>query len=173
MVAIDPGALGAIVYPEVDGSLTIERMPMMMRGKSNIVDVDTLQEIIMAARLAGSLRCVIEDVGAHRQGNNAQTSATFAYNCGIVYAAVRVCGVSVDFVDPKVWQKSLRIVWPAKEPVPHKETEADRKRRLAREKTKRKRAIVDRMKDLYPDSKVIGDTADALGIHYWGLHNDR
>lgn len=166
MIAIDPGALGCIVYDTPDG-IFIERMPMMKRGNDNIVDVDELQEIIMSAHYCGNLICWIEDVGEHRQGNNAQTSATFAYNCGATWATVKVCGCSAEFVSPKVWQKSLGITWPEKEPKPAVESEMNRRRRLAREKTKRKRAIVEKMKELYPNLKVIGDTADALGIYTW------
>lgn len=151
MIAIDPGSLGCIVYETSEG-LRVVRMPMTQRGKKRVLDADDLIEIIMDARAEGNLICTLEEAGVHMAGNNAQSSATFAYTCGMTYGILRACGVGVRFVKPKVWQAWLGIV-------------------PGGEKLQRKRAIKAEMQRRYPDLKVIGDTADALGIYTWAKGN--
>lgn len=149
MIAIDPGAQGAIVYSTRDG-LHVARMPMTQRGKKRVLDDDEFIEIVMAARADGNFICALEDVGAHMAGNNAQSSATFAYTCGMTYGILRACGVGVRLVQPKVWQAWLGIA-------------------PGGEKLQRKRAIKAEVQRRYPDIKVVGDTADALGIYAFAV----
>lgn len=151
MIAIDPGAQGAIIFDTRCG-LEVVRMPMTERGKKRVLDADGLIEVIMAARGSGSTICVLEDVGVHMAGNNAQSSATFAYTCGMTYGILRACGVGVRLVPPKVWQPWLGV-------------------KPGGDKLERKRAIKSEVQRRYPDIKVIGDTADALGIYAWAKGN--
>jgi hypothetical protein len=145
MVAIDPGAQGAIIFDTQSG-LEVVRMPMMYRGKKRVLDADAFFECIMAARGNGNLICALEDVGVHMAGNNAQSSATFAYTCGMTYGILSACGVGVKLIPPKQWQAWLGI-----KPGGVKED--------------RKRAIKAEVQRRFPHIKVINDTADALGIY--------
>ena len=145
MIAIDPGAQGAIIFDTRDG-IEVVRMPMTTRGKKRVLDEDDMIEIVMAARCEGNLICALEDVGVHMAGNNAQSSATFAYTCGMTYGILRACGVGVKLVPPKTWQSWLGI-------------------KPGGPKDVRKRAIKAEVQRRFPDVKVINDTADALGIY--------
>jgi hypothetical protein len=145
MVAIDPGALGCIVFDTQSG-LEIVRMPMMQRGKKRVLDDGAFFECIMAARGNGNLICALEDVGVHMAGNNAQSSATFAYTCGMTYGILSACGVGIKLIPPKEWQKWLGI-------------------KPGGPKDVRKRAIKAEVQRRFPHIKVINDTADALGIY--------
>ena len=149
MIAVDPGAQGAIVFDTRSG-LEVVRMPMTERGKKRVLDADGLIEIIMAARGSGSTICVLEDVGVHMAGNNAQSSATFAYTCGMTYGILRACGVGVRLVPPKVWQAWLGV-------------------KPGGDKLERKRAIKANVQARFPEIKAINDTADALGIYAYGI----
>jgi len=149
MIAIDPGAQGAIVFDTREG-LQVVRMPMTQRGKKRVLDADGLIEIIMAARADGTTICALEDVGVHMAGNNAQSSATFAYTCGMTFGVLRACGVGVRLVPPKMWQSWLGI-------------------NPGGDKAMRKRAIKAEVQRRFPEIKVIGDTADALGIYAFAV----
>jgi len=149
MIAIDPGAQGAIIFDTRSG-LEIVRMPMTERGKKRVLDADALIEVIMAARFNGSTICALEDVGVHMAGNNAQSSATFAYTCGMTYGILRACGVGVRLIPPKQWQSWLGV-------------------KPGGEKLVRKRAIKTEVQRRFPEVKVIGDTADALGIYAFAV----
>lgn len=125
-------------------------MPMTQRGKKRVLDDLTLRRVISTALALGNCTCVLEDVGRHMVGNNAQSSATFAYTCGMTHGVVSGCGVKVELVTPRVWQSWLGIA-------------------SGGDKAKRKGTIKAEVQRRFPEVKVINDTADALGIYAFAV----
>jgi Holliday junction resolvasome RuvABC endonuclease subunit len=146
ITAIDPGKNGGVaIY--TPGMVTAARI------LSDMFMVELL-------RHCSNHIVVIEDVGYHVKGNNAQASATFARHVGWLLGAAAALEIGVSIVTPKTWQAAL--LGKAKH-----ETKAHRKN-----------AIKARVQSLYPHIKVTLATADALGILTWALaeygdRNDR
>lgn len=143
MLAIDPGASGAIVYDSPDG-VQVVNMPD---------GIDDLLEAIRDARFAGSdttqsLYCFVEKVGTYMPGNSGPAAATFARHCGRVEMAVHACGLAQIQITPAVWMKSLGA--------------------LPSDKSARKKRIKELMAMRFPDIKVTLKNADALGIYCYG-----
>jgi len=146
IIAVDPGAKGGVAM-SVKGMVTAA--PLV----SEHLTLDIL-------RKCRHYKMVIEDVGYHIKGNNAQASATFARHVGWLLGAAAALEIGVSIVTPKTWQAAL--LGKAKH-----ETKAHRKN-----------AIKARVQSLYPHIKVTLATADALGILTWALaeygdRNDR
>ena len=143
MIAIDPGASGAIVFDTPDG-IRIEKMPETQRD---------VFDLLMLARGAGNNLCVIEKVGMHRQGNAASSSVKFARMCERVEMGAICCGLGVDLVTPQKWMKSLGA--------------------LPKDKKDRKNAIKAAMQMRFPQVKIVLWNADALAIYCWALEHGR
>jgi hypothetical protein len=106
------------------------------------------------------IKCIYEDVGYHRQGNNAQHSATFANHCGFLRGLLVCLFIDHEKVTPKEWQK----VCPSVLVKPKRGASAKEKAKYSRD---RKNEIKAQMQALYPHLKITLATADALGILTW------
>lgn len=145
MIAIDPGANGAIVYSLSDGGIAVKELP---------TGIDEIMEAIRDARFGDgdttrSLYCFIEQVGSYMPGNSATAAVKFARHCGHVEMAVHAAGLAMVQVSPQKWMKHLGS--------------------LPKEKADRKRAIKSMMALRFPDEKVTLKNADALGIYCYAL----
>lgn len=146
MIAIDPGAKGAIVYDTEDGVVSV-KMPDT---------TSDLWDAIVEARFGGgestrSLYCVIEDVGTYMPGNSATAAVKFANHCGQLLMAAHGVGLQTILVRPQAWQKWLGG--------------------MPKEKPARKRKIKELMQLRFPELKVTEVNADALAMLAWGLAN--
>ena len=166
IVAIDPGASGAIVVltpldtTDPSYSLTLHKMP------------ETLQDLEYRLREdcgnARNVAVVMENVGNHVEGDSASRSAGFARHVGQLEGILAGLGVKIAYVHPQIWmrvfperpralRKHEKIGLSAKE---IKDKNAERKR-------DRKRYIQSEMQKLFPNVRVTLWNADALGIAYW------
>ena len=136
IIAIDPGASGAIVFIDRDGGTHSKKMP------------DTFPEIADLLRsLRLSLqgpRAIIEKVGGYMPGNSGPAAAKFARHCGHIEMACYCAGIETTQVTPQKWMKKLGA--------------------FPKDKKARKNAIKQMMQTRYPNIKVTLVNADALGI---------
>ena len=141
MIAIDPGAKGAIVFDDQDGVIRIFKM-----GET---PGDVVAQLLSAALAKpGPAKCVWERTGTYMPGNSGPSAATFARHCGGIEYALIALGVSQEQVLPNKWMKAVLGTVP-------------------KDKGDRKRAIKKRMQELYPALHITLETADALAIwHY-------
>ncbi len=139
MIAIDPGAKGAIVYDDDDGIICAEKMP---DTPGSIVDA--LLDIKHATP-TNDLRCVWEKTGTYMPGNSGPGAATFARHCGVIEGVLLAIGIPQQQVPPQKWQKHFGA--------------------LPKDKGDRKRRIKQLMQERYPHLKVTLDNADALAIY--------
>lgn len=140
VIAIDPGAKGGIAVKGVDGTVETHPMPDGMTQT-----VDLLRSIVAVHRRHNvEMTGIMEKVGSHREGNNAQSSCTFARHCGQLEAALYCLGVPVEQILPTMWMKHLGA--------------------MPKEKKERKNRIKELMQRKFPHIKVTLSTSDALGI---------
>lgn len=103
-IGIDPGAKGAIVIREEDGTLSKFIMPH--KPKEGYNDVELAKMFRYIASMPGEKRAVLEKVHAIH-GSSAK--ATFTFGGGfktLCYALVRD-NIPFTLVPPKVWQKTM------------------------------------------------------------------
>ncbi|MEE9159880.1 MAG: hypothetical protein V3U60_16035 [Gammaproteobacteria bacterium] len=101
-IAIDPGKTGAIAWClDDDAFLGIQHMNMAKTIDVIFQELKDLRD--MAENVDEDLTLYMEDVGFHRQGNNAQSSATFARHVGHLEMACVALQIPVVKVHPKVW----------------------------------------------------------------------
>lgn len=143
MIAIDPGASGAIVFDTPDG-LYIEKMPETQR---DVFDLLTL------AHLSGNNICTIEKTGGYMPGNSGPAAVKFARMCERVEMGAICCGLGVDLVPPQKWMKYLGA--------------------LPKDKKDRKNAIKAAMQRRFPNIKITLWNADALAIYCWAKEHGR
>jgi len=134
LIAIDPGASGGVAVM-LDGEVSCLNMPKELSKRRQMFL--TLDPDIV----------VIEDVGYHRQGNHAQSSATFARHVGELNGMLAMLDCEVVQATPKEWMKDIP--------------------QLPRDKAERKKEIQRRMQAMYPHLKVTLKVADALCMLYW------
>ena len=136
LIAIDPGASGAIAWICADGITHAENMP------------DTFPEIadrIRELRIdLGGAQCVIEKVGTYMPGNSGPAAAKFARHCGHLEMALYCHGIPTTQITPQKWMKRLGT--------------------FPKDKKARKNAIKTMMATRHPAIKVTLKNADALGI---------
>ena len=145
LLAIDPGASGGFA----------------------LLDRDQLTLINMPGTLADQFRCIqqvtegclfppivlMEDVGYHVQGNDAQHSATFARHCGHIEMALCVSRHrKLLYITPGIWMRHVL------------------NRQVPRGRTERKTKIFNTVGARYPGiAKLTRKTSDALGILVYGM----
>lgn len=103
LIAIDPGASGAIAfYFPTHDRLAVEDMPMA-GGK---VDAPTL-----AARIIqfGPTCAILEDVTAQGTAWSAKTAFTFGHNCGVVQGVIAARCIPLHMVRPQLWKRHFRL----------------------------------------------------------------
>ncbi len=138
LLAIDPGKTGAFAWTDADGEVHDLNMP------------ETVHEVVAILRALDPARVVIEKVGFHRVGNNAQSSATFARHVGELHGVMAALHIPFVEVAPKVWQGWLG--------------------ELPKDKAARKSEIR-RLVECAIGSRVTKRNADAVGILLWGQSN--
>jgi hypothetical protein len=92
--------------------------------------------------------CFMERTGTYRPGNSGPGAATFARHCGHLDAILYLLDIPVTQVAPQTWMKALGA--------------------LPKEKSDRKKAIKELMARTYPHLTVTLNTADALGLLWYG-----
>ena len=108
ILAIDPGASGAMVYSD-DGFIISFNMPKGMTAQVDLIGEYIVDEIVM------------EKVGGYRPGNSGPAAVKFARHVGNLEAAIYTLKIPVKLVAPNVWMKSLGI---------HAKDKAERKREI-------------------------------------------
>jgi len=136
MIAIDPGASGAIVWYDADGIVRACNMPGTY---PEIADM-----LLDLRSKFGYLECVLEKVGTYVPGNSGPAAAKFARHCGHIEASLYCLGIPTKQVTPSVWKKKLGA--------------------LPKDKKARKNKIKEMMAARYPHLRVTLKNADALGI---------
>ena len=144
LVAIDPGASGAIAVRDSQGRVFVDAMPDTLW---DIYETINLYRVGLPSRDLVSV--VIEDAGYHVQGNNASASCKFARHCGHLEMALTAARFSWEAILPQKWMKSFGT--------------------LPKEKKDRKNAIKEKMQRLYPQIKVTLANADALALLTWAI----
>ncbi len=136
LVAIDPGASGAIAW--ADGAhTTVHSMP------DTPMDMLHLFALINTSNIVRM--CLCEKVGGYRPGNSAPAAVKFARHCGHLDMALLAASIPHKFIAPGKWMKAVMGTVP-------------------KDKKERKNAIKQEMQRLYPQLKVTLTNADALGI---------
>lgn len=155
IIAIDPGASGAIVW--IGDSLPVQAMEM----PPTLRDIwDLLGDIKREAVTSNnSLFCAIEKVGTYMPGNSGPSAAKFAEHIGALKMALIGTGIRHEFILPNHWMTSLL-------------GDAKPKGSDAASKRLRKNAIKAKMQEIFVDQKVTLTTADALGILYYALKKE-
>lgn len=139
-IAIDPGKTGAIAIHTESGT-SIHNMPPTPQDQYYY-----LRDIFGCLAGGFTLGAIIEDVGYHVKGNDAQTSATFARHVGHLEAFLISLGIEPVYVSPEDWMTHIGVYGKYKK------------------KDDRKTAIWEAMKQRYPHLKVKKSQADALGL---------
>lgn len=146
IIAIDPGQSGGIVFRQLGLPAAHHALVNMPVRLSDIAD--TMRTFVSAS--AGRPVVVMEDVGYHIQGNNAQHSATFARHCGRLEGIIATLGYPTIYVQPQLWMHWLLG------PV------------IPKDKTARKTSIFDKVRAMVGPSctnhALTRRTSDALGI---------
>lgn len=139
IMCIDPGASGGIaVWPF---ACLAEAHPM---PESMTAQIDLIRSI--AAANPG-IEAIIENVGFHRPGNSAVSTAKFARHVGHLEAALYCAGIPFIAVAPAKWMQALGS--------------------LPSDKKKRKNAIKECVARRFPHIAVTLKTSDALGMLVW------
>ena len=155
-IAIDPGASGAVVWNDRDeqdkDTLYSEYLP------SAPYDLfELLNYIVEDARCyERSVVFSIENVGSYVPGNSGPAAVKFAKHVGhlemaLVAITENTSRCSWDKVTPAKWMKEFLVTLP---------NDKD----LNARKKKRKNAIKEKAKRLYPGLKVTLKNADAIGM---------
>lgn len=112
IISIDPGASGAIVVQNEDGTAAHKLTSSMTET------CDTIRQI---AATNPACVAIVENVGSGRPGNSSRATSTFARHCGHIEAALYMAGIPIAWnPTPTMWMKLIR--------VPIKMQKADRKR---------------------------------------------
>lgn len=138
LIAIDPGAHGAIVYDDDEGRVQALPMPDSPAGIR-----DALLEI-----KGRNATAIMEQVSAYMPGNGGKGVATFGEHLGCLKGILLCFDIPREDVLPARWQRETFGTLP-------------------KDKGERKRKIRDVMAARYPHIKVTLANADALGIYTW------
>ena len=147
-IGIDPGASGACVVLLEDGTTRESRF-----GKNT--DKDTW-EFLAETRMSGhQIFCVLEQVGA-MPGQGVTSMFTFGENVGKIKGMLVAASIPFEEKVPRTWQKALGITprfKPKKDEAGTEESKPEFKKRLKQ-----------KAEQLFPDKKILSDTADAYLI---------
>lgn len=150
ILAIDPGASGGFAWRTETGQIRTCCMPHGMTSIHAVLEGIMLENPGIVA--------IIEQVGAHFPGNRASASVAFGRHIGNLEALLYCLGIPMkNPVAPVTWMKPLRPLPVGMEP---------------QQKLARKRAILEKVKRMFPSTQVTLKTADALGILAWYIGMD-
>lgn len=171
IVAIDPGATGAIVHGDTcSDQITITKMPDTLRDL-----YDHLRCVVSPdghLPMASEAIVYIEKVGTYMPGNSGPSAATFAEHVGTLKMALIALHVRHEFVRPKAWMDAFigKQSYPS---IPKQTKEKERKRILSERKRERKNKIKAKAQEQFPLKKVTLVNADALGIFWYALQQHK
>jgi hypothetical protein len=154
MIAIDPGASGAIAFTN-KGHVFTYPMP------------ETLDCLwLLLSRLYRSCsECWLEDVGTYMPGNSGPASVKFARHIGQIEGILVAQGWDVYYVRPQVWMKDLGYSINKHLPEGYSGLgKEDRAKARAAAKRANKNEIKKDMSKLYSEVEVTLANADALAI---------
>lgn len=152
IIAVDPGANGAIVVASIDDA------GVQMISIYNMPDTDKDLWDVVSSLSSGldfskdSLFAYIERVGGYMPGNSGPASVKFADHCGALRMAFIAAEIPLIRILPHTWMKSVMGALP-------------------KDKKARKNLIKAEMQRRYPHIKVTLNNADALGILTYALQN--
>jgi crossover junction endodeoxyribonuclease RuvC len=109
LISIDPGITGALCIWEPGKTPWLEDIPVMKRGKANVINAAELARII--GGLEGPVDVWLEDVHAMPK-NGCLASFSLGRSVGAIYGVCAALGYAVSYVAPQTWKKGLGI--PAK-----------------------------------------------------------
>jgi hypothetical protein len=147
ILAIDPGATGAIVEGNENGYIdVIRKMPATPK------DLLTYLSNFKILNKKEGISTIIEDVGHSLPGNSAKSSYTFALHRGHLEMAIIASGLEpVVWISPNKWMRKLGI-------PPHLEH------------SERKQKIFEYVQKRYPSSMTIHKySADAVAIFIYRI----
>lgn len=141
LIAIDPGATGAIALKDPDDRVFVDDMPET---------IGDLWEYLFTFYPENNCICYLEKVGGYMPGNSGPASVKFAKHIGHLEMALYGAKIPCTKVPPQTWMKAIGV--PAK-----------------LEKTQRKNWIKDYVQRQFPGLKIKVSQADALGILCYAL----
>lgn len=148
LIAIDPGASGAIAVRDGEGRVYVDAMPDTLADIANEL-VDIRASATNHETLHAHIHCYIEDAGYHVAGNNASASCKFARHCGALDMALVCMQIPFESVRPQSWMKHFGT--------------------LPKDKKARKNRIKELMQRRYPNLKVTLTSSDALALLTWAI----
>lgn len=159
IIAVDPGQSGGFAVTAPRGGDGPPAPIALHNIPQRLADVAQLLAVWRSLDETRRSVLVMEDVGYHVQGNNAQNSATFARHCGRLEGIACTLHLPIIYVQPQLWMNWL----------------LDRK--VPKEKVARKTAIYDmvfnRTADLRTGDPLTRRTSDALGICLYAVSNPK
>ncbi len=175
LIAIDPGASGAIAYryhkSGLDGSMggvsvLVAKMPKAPE------DLFWRLHAEKGSAMCGNVKAVVERVGGYVSGNSGPAAVKFARHCGHIDMALIAARIPTEQVAPSVWMKPFLadVIYPVR---PETGLKTAMTKWKADKLRIRKNHIKDKMQRLYPHLKVCLWNADALGILTWAINRER
>jgi len=149
IIAIDPGASGAIAY--FDDREHHEEVKVVKMPKTHYDFGDEISRI-MRDTDCNNPTVYFENVGGYRPGNSGPASVKFARHIGQMEGVFVWAACPVIMVTPLTWMKTLGSV--------------------PKEKKDRKNWIKLKMQQRYPHLKPTLSTADALGLLTYAMEKE-
>lgn len=147
-IGVDPGASGGLAFLDAAGHVlcTIDTPDNAVDLALNVSHALTESKRFRAVERT----CYIEDVNS-MPGWGHVGPFTFGRYYGRVEGVLAAEGLIANYVVPRVWQRSLNIIFPKKTPS-----------------TDKKRELMNRARLIWPDATVTHANADALLIAEYG-----
>ena len=147
LIAIDPGASGGIAY----GNTSSPKDPALVNMPETVHD---LVEVLRDAAVEGDAHAFVELVGGYiGKAQPASSAFVFGENYGKIQGALAALGIPFTLVRPQKWQASLSL---------------GNSKGMTKPQWKNK--LKAKAQQLYPQSKVTLQTADALLIWHAAKH---
>jgi crossover junction endodeoxyribonuclease RuvC len=147
LVAIDPGASGGIVFGDPKSS----KDPALVNMPETVHD---LAEVLRDAAVEGDAHAFVELVGGYiGKAQPASSAFVFGENYGKIQGVLAALGIPFTLVRPQKWQLALSL---------------GNSKGMTKSQWKGK--LKAKAQQLYPQSKVTLQTADALLIWHAAKH---
>jgi hypothetical protein len=156
-MGVDVGVSGCIACLRDDGTyLDLEDLPIVVHGKSKLIDGTELRDIVRRMRQGQPAVAVIE-----KTQPTPKLGVTQAFSMGMTLGstidALRFSGCSIEFVLPQVWKRALGLLMPKASD------------------TEKKAASLHRARQLFPSAPLDlagnHNRGEALLIGYWSQRN--
>lgn len=179
ILAIDPGASGALAVHHHDGTVQAIKMPDTPRDVCDFIDVAHSHALIHGCQI----RCYMEQVWGFIGGEGMPGSAGFNFGQGYgeIIGILTHAKIPFILVTPNKWQKPLSLPATGREKGQYTgltvEQHKAESKRVSSANSQLKRAHKARLKELaqryYPSEKVTLSTCDALLILQYALKEER